>query len=145
MSRKRVHDGSRPRLGRALPGARRATLSMSRDIFPDYQNPWTAKVTAQPEENYAIKAVSRSRKLSEAIYEQDEVLTALYKVPKNAAATEFMRSQVVADIRTELSRFDRPAVGLGEFDAEESVDQLDICTWDGFKGTDCCFLSVGIT
>ncbi|KAJ5139203.1 uncharacterized protein N7515_004051 [Penicillium bovifimosum] len=83
-------------------------------------------VTAQPEESHAAKTESRTRKLSETIYEQDEVLAALRKVPKSASTNEFMTTRLVADVQAELSQFGSPAVGLGQFDAEEPVDQLDI-------------------
>jgi hypothetical protein len=97
------------------------------------QHRWTLKsfiyhlVTAQPEEKNAWSAVSRTRKLSEAIYGQKEVVTELHEIPESADADESVRtSQLVAHIRSELSQFGNPAVGLGQFNAEESVDQLDI-------------------
>jgi hypothetical protein len=97
------------------------------------QHRWTLKsfiyhlVTAQPEEKNAWSAAYRTRKLSEAIYEQNEVVTELRKISESAGTAESVRtSQLVAHIRAELSQFGNPAVGLGQFDAEESVDQLDI-------------------
>jgi hypothetical protein len=81
-------------------------------------------VTAQPVEKHAWSAEYRARKLFEAVHEQEEVVAELHKIPENV---ESMRlSQLVTHVRSELSQFDKPEVGLGQFMAEESVDQLDI-------------------
>jgi hypothetical protein len=97
------------------------------------QHRWTLKsfiyhlVTAQPEEKNARSAAYRTQKLSEAIYEQKEVVTELHKIPESANTAECVRtSQLVAHIRSELSQFGNPAVGLGQFNADEAIDQLDI-------------------
>lgn len=81
-------------------------------------------VTAQPEEKYALSTESRARKLFEAIYEQEEVMAELHKVPENAESLRY--SKLVKLIRKELAQFDKPEVGLGQFVTDETVDQLHI-------------------
>ncbi|KAJ5089214.1 hypothetical protein N7532_007898 [Penicillium argentinense] len=81
---------------------------------------------AQPEEKNARSAAYRTQKLSEAIYEQKEVVTELHKIPETETTESVRTSQLVAHIRSELSQFGNPAIGLAQFDTEESVDQLDI-------------------
>ncbi|KAJ5084982.1 hypothetical protein N7532_009753 [Penicillium argentinense] len=96
------------------------------------QHRWTLKsfiyhlVMAQPEEKNARSAAYRTQKLSEAIYEQKEVVTELHKIPETETTESVRTSQLVAHIRSELSQFGNPAIGLAQFDTEESVDQLDI-------------------
>jgi hypothetical protein len=79
-------------------------------------------VTAQPVEKYAWSTEYRARKLFKAIYEQEEVMAELGKIPENVESLRY--SPLVTRIRKELSRFDKPEVGLGQFILEETVDQL---------------------
>jgi hypothetical protein len=79
-------------------------------------------VTAQPEEKHAWSTEYRARKLFEAIYEQEEVMTELHKVPENVESLR--HSKLVKLIRKELAQFDKPEVGLGQFITDETVDQL---------------------
>jgi hypothetical protein len=81
-------------------------------------------VTAQPEEKHAWSTEYRARKLFEAIYEQEEVMAELHKVPENAESLR--HSNLVKLIRKELAQFDKPEVGLGQFITDETVDQLHI-------------------
>ncbi len=81
-------------------------------------------VTAEPTKKYAMTCSARAKALSNAIYQQEEVVERL------ASASEDIRTVgntgLTTRIRAELHAVGKPEVGLGEFNPEANIDTLDI-------------------
>jgi hypothetical protein len=81
-------------------------------------------VTAEPTKKFAAKCSSRAKALSDAIYQQPEVVEQLSRVSEDIRTIG--NSELVARIRAELNMVGKPGVGLGEFKSEKKIDELDI-------------------
>lgn len=145
MSRKRACQSPPPITNNARTLPRMYTTNSSGNYIPGLsdrqrvdmvlqqlheQHRWSLKsfiyhlVTAHTVEKNAISTENRTRKLFEAIYEQEEVMAKLCKIPGSIDLLK--HSQLVARIRNELSQFKKDEVGLGQFVSEQMVDQLRI-------------------
>jgi hypothetical protein len=83
-------------------------------------------VTAEPAEPYNIGCSARAKALSDAIYQQPEVVEQLSRVSEDI---RIMGSMALATrLRTELSAVSKPGVGLGEFESKADIDSLNIPT-----------------
>jgi hypothetical protein len=81
-------------------------------------------VTAEPTKKYGMSCLARAKALSDGIYQREEV------VEKLSRASQDIRnvgsSTLVDRIRAELRSVTRTEVGLGEFDPETDVTNLDV-------------------
>ena len=83
-------------------------------------------VTAEPAEPYNIGCSARAKALSDAIYQQLEVVEQLSRVSEDI---RIMGSMALATrLRTELSAVSKLGVGLGEFESKADIDSLNIPT-----------------
>jgi hypothetical protein len=91
---------------------------------------WTIKdllfhmVTAEPTKKWAKSTLVRSVTLSDAIYKQPEVTAKLSRVSSDIHT--FGNSALATRIRAELSSLSKPEAGLGSFDPEMDIAELDI-------------------
>jgi hypothetical protein len=81
-------------------------------------------VTEEPTKKYGMSCLARAKALSDGIYQQEEV------VEKLSHASQDIRnvgsSALVDRIRAELRSVTQAEVGLGEFDPETDITNLDI-------------------
>jgi hypothetical protein len=98
------------------------------DLYKKHR--WTIKdllfhmVTAEPTKKWAISTSVRSKTVSDAIYKQPEVAGKLSRASSDIHT--FGNSALVSRIQAELSSLSKPEVGLGSFDPEMDIAQLDI-------------------
>ena len=81
-------------------------------------------VTEEPTKKYGMKCSARAKALSDAIYEQEEVVKRLSRVsnkPRNVGNME-----LIDRLRAEIRAVSKPEVGLGMFESEKDIDELDI-------------------
>ena len=81
-------------------------------------------VTAKPEKKFATKCSSRAKILSDAIYKQEEVVKQLSRSSK--AIQTVGNTELTNRLRAELHAVSKPNIGLGKFESEKEVDELDI-------------------
>jgi hypothetical protein len=81
-------------------------------------------VTAEPTKKWAKSTLARSKSLSDAIYKQLEVTAKLSRASSDIHT--FGSSALVTRIRAELSSLSKPDAGLGSFDPEMDIAELDI-------------------
>lgn len=81
-------------------------------------------VTAEPTKKWAKSTLARSKSLSDAIYKQPEVTAKLSRASSDIHT--FGSSALVTRIRAELSSLSKPDAGLGSFDPEMDIAELDI-------------------
>jgi hypothetical protein len=91
---------------------------------------WTIKdliyylVTAAPVKKYGMKCSSRAKALSDAIYKQEAVVKQLSRASKDIHNVG--NAQLIDRLRAELHALSKPEVGLGMFEPEKDVNELDI-------------------
>jgi len=81
-------------------------------------------VTAEPTRKYGMKCSARAKVLSDAIYNREEVVAQLSRASediRNVGNTE-----LITRLRSELKAMGNPEVGLGEFELERDIVELDI-------------------
>jgi hypothetical protein len=83
-------------------------------------------VTAEPTEPYSIGCSARAKALSDAIYQQPEVVERLSCVSKDIQTVG--NTALATRLRAELSAVGKPEVGLGEFESTADIDTLNIPT-----------------
>jgi hypothetical protein len=81
-------------------------------------------VTAEPTKKYGMKCSARAKSLSDAIYKEEEVVEQLSRASKDIRTTG--NAELVARLRAELHAVGKPDVGLGEFESEKDIHELDI-------------------
>jgi hypothetical protein len=81
-------------------------------------------VTAEPEKKYGPKCSSRAKTLSGAIYQQEEVVKRLSRASKDIQKVG--NTELMNRVRAELHAVSKPNVGLGTFESEKEIDELDI-------------------
>lgn len=83
-------------------------------------------VTAEPTKKFGVSCSTRSKALSNAIYNQEEVVAQL------SNASEDIRNVgntgLTTRLRGELKAVSDPGVGLGEFESERDIAELDMST-----------------
>ena len=98
------------------------------DIYKKHR--WTIKdllfhmVTAEPTKKWAKSTLARSVTLSDAIYKQPDVTAKLSRASSNIHT--FGNTALANRIRAELSSLSKPEAGLGSFDPEMDIADLDI-------------------
>jgi hypothetical protein len=98
------------------------------DMYKNHR--WTIKdllfhmVTAEPTKKWAKSTSARSETLSDAIYKQPEVTAKLSRASPDIHT--FGSSALITRIRMELSSLSKPDAGLGSFDPEMDIAELDI-------------------
>jgi hypothetical protein len=91
---------------------------------------WTIKdfiyhlVTEEPIKTYGMKCSARAKTLSNAIYEQEEVVKRLSRVSNKVR--EVGNMELMDRLRAELHAVSKPEVGLGMFESEKDINELDI-------------------
>jgi hypothetical protein len=83
-------------------------------------------VTEEPTKKYAMSCSARAKALSNAIYQQQEVVERLASV--SADIRTVGNTGLVTRIRAELHAVGKPGVGLGEFNPKTDIDKLNINT-----------------
>jgi len=81
-------------------------------------------VTEEPVKKYGPKCSSRAKTLSDAIYKQEEVAKRLARASKDIYNVG--NTQLIDRLRAELHAVSKPEVGLGTFESEKPIDELDI-------------------
>jgi hypothetical protein len=81
-------------------------------------------VTAEPEKKFGMKCSSRAKTLSDAIYKQEEVVQRLSRASKDIQKVG--NTELINRLRAELHAVGKPDIGLGTFESEKEVDELDI-------------------
>jgi hypothetical protein len=81
-------------------------------------------VTAKPEKRYGMKCSARAKTLSDAIYKQEEVVNRLSRASKDIQKVG--NTELTNRLRAELQAVSKPNIGLGKFESEKEVDELDI-------------------
>jgi hypothetical protein len=81
-------------------------------------------VTAESTKKYAMSCSARAKALSNAIYQQEEVVERLASVSEDIRTVG--NTGLITRIRAELHAVGKPGVGLGEFDSEANIDTLDM-------------------
>jgi hypothetical protein len=100
------------------------------DLFEKHR--WSIKdfiyhlVTEEPIKKYAASCSARAKALSNAIYQQEEVVERLASVSEDIRTVG--NSGLNTRIRAELHAVSKPGVGLGEFNPKANIDTLDIPT-----------------
>ena len=64
------------------------------------------------------------RMLSDAIYKQEEVVEQLSRASEDIRTVA--NAELIERLRTELHAVSKPEVGLGEFESEKDINELDI-------------------
>lgn len=81
-------------------------------------------VTAEPIQKNEVSCSVRTKSLSNALCEQQEVVEQLDKASKDIRIV--CNTELVTRLRSELHAVGKPEVGLGEFDTEKEIDTLGI-------------------
>jgi len=96
----------------------------------DGKHRWSIKdliyhlVTAKPIKKYGMKCSARAKTLSEAIYQQKEVVEQLARASKDVRFAE--NADLIKRLQAELHAAGKPEIGLGSFESEKDIDELDI-------------------
>jgi hypothetical protein len=81
-------------------------------------------VTAEPTKKYGMTCSARAKALSDAIYKREEVVEQLSRASEDIRTVG--NANLIARMRTELNAVGKPEVGLGEFESEKDIAELDI-------------------
>jgi len=81
-------------------------------------------VTEEPIKTYGTKCLTRAKALSDAIYEQEEVMKQLSRVSNKIR--DVGNKELVDRLRSELHAVGNPEIGLGMFESEKDISELDI-------------------
>jgi hypothetical protein len=81
-------------------------------------------VTAEPTKKYGMSCLARAKALSDGIYQREEVVEKLSRASQDIQNVG--SSTLVDRIRAELRSVTRTEVGLGEFDPETDITNLDV-------------------
>lgn len=81
-------------------------------------------VTAEPIKKYGMSCSARAKALSDAIYKEEQVVEELSRASKDIRTTG--DTELIARLRAELRAMSKPDVGLGEFESEKDIHELDI-------------------
>ena len=96
----------------------------------DGKHRWSLKdliyhlVSAKPIKKYGAKCSVRAKLLSDAIYRQEEVVKQLSHVSKDIQTVG--NADLLSRLRAELHAVGKPEVGLGKFESEKNINELDI-------------------
>jgi len=71
-----------------------------------------------------MKCSARAKTLSDAIYKQEEVVNRLSRASKDIQKVG--NTELTNRLRAELQAVSKPNIGLGKFESEKEVDELDI-------------------
>jgi len=81
-------------------------------------------VTAEPIKKFGVSCSVRAKTLSNAIYQQEEVVEQLSRVSKDVHIMN--NEELIKRLRAELHAVSKSEIGLGMFDSEKDVIDLDI-------------------
>jgi hypothetical protein len=128
MRKRRVFQLNKPvPYVRGLGTRERVDMVLS-ELFEKHR--WSIKdfirhlVTAEPVKKNGVRSLVRAKTLSDAIYQQKEVVEQLSRVSKDIRHLDNM--ELITRLRAELDAVGRPEIGLGMFESTKDISELDI-------------------